>query len=224
MRLSRTTTSLIAAALCLSGCGGGSETPDRADGSASGDTTTKAEPTKPAAPEFRVLGKPALTKALLGVQDLPPGYAQDPPDPNRATNKTFCDYEQPFTEKNYVSRDFTKGGGLSAELLRVGLRQYANADEAKAAFTALTDALETCTGETYQGTQLTYSPMSAPKVGDGAVGIKITADDTVLLQNFALVGPTLINTGGGGLMNANADEVTTLLKAQAKAYETAASQ
>jgi predicted small secreted protein len=218
---------LAVSALLLTGCGGNTDSGDSNTGSGAGSdtkTTATPAPAKPAAPAYRVLGKPALTKALLGIQDMPPGYSQDPPDPDRATNKTFCDYKQPFKEKFYVSRDFTKGGGLSSELLRVGLRQYANTKQAKAAFTALTDALETCTGETYEGTKLTYAPMSAAKVGDGSVGIKITADDTVLLQNYALVGPTLINTGGGGLMNANADEVTNLLKDQAKAYETAAGQ
>jgi hypothetical protein len=133
-------------------------------------------------------GRPALTKALLGVQDRPPGYSQDPPTP-ASPNKTFCNYKPPFTEKVYVSRDFTKSGGLSAELLRVGLHQYANAKQAKAASNALTDALETCTEEVYHGTKLTYAPMSAVKVGDGSVGVKITADNTTLLQNFALSAP-----------------------------------
>ena len=86
--------------------------------------------------------------------------------------------------------------------------------QAKAAFDALTDALASCTGETYKGTKLTYAPMSAPKVGDASVGVKITADGTDLLQFFALAGPTLVNTGGGGLMNASADEVTSILEAQ----------
>lgn len=228
MHPSRTLLAALAAStMLLTGCGSSGDTGGSTAGTdtgSDGKTTTTPSPAKPAAPAYRVLGKPALTKALLGIGDMPPGYSQDPPDPDRATNKTFCDYKQPFKEKDYVSRDFTKGGGLSSELLRVGLRQYADPKQAKAAFTALTDALETCTGETYQGTKLTYSPMSTGKVGDGSVGIKITADDTVLLQTFALVGPTLINTGGGGLMNANADEVTNLLKDQAKAYETAAGQ
>lgn len=220
--LSRTV--LTAACLLLvTACGGGSDPSPKADsGTGSSTTTTKdPEPAEPKAPSYRGLDKTALTKALLGVQDMPPGYSQDPPS-KASPNKTFCNYKPPFNEKVYVSRDFTKGGGLSAELLRVGLRQYANAQEAKAAFTALTDALETCTGETYEGSKLTYTPMSAAKVGDGSVGVKITVDDTTLLQNFALIGPTLVSTGGGGLMNANADEVTNLLRAQAKAYENAA--
>lgn len=212
---------LATSALLLTGCGSGSES--GASNTGTDKVTASATPPKPTAPAYRTLGKPALTKALLGVQDMPPGYSQDPPTAARP-NKAFCDYKPPFTEKVYVSRDFTKGGGLSAELLGIGLRQYSDANQAKAAFTALIDALETCTEETYQGTKMTYAPMSAAKVGDGSVGIKITADNITLLQNFALVGPTLISTGGGGLMNANADDVTNLLQEQAKAYKTAAGQ
>lgn len=194
MRSKALTRSAVAVALLLAGCGSAKDvveqktakaapTPTKSGGSNAGTDkgtgTASATPTpaKPTAPAYRTLGKPALTKALLGVQDMPPGYSQDPPSP-ASPNKTFCDYKPPFTEKVYVSRDFTKGGGLSAELLGVGLRQYASAKQAKAAFTALTDALETCTGETYQGTKLTYAPMSTAKIGDGSVGIKITADNT----------------------------------------------
>jgi hypothetical protein len=111
---------------------------------------------------------------------------------------------------------------MSAELLSVGIRQYAGPQEAKAAFDALTAALASCKGETYQGSKMTYAPMSAPKVGDASVGVKITADGVALLQIFALVGPTMINAGGGGLMNASAEDVNAALKAQVKAYKAAA--
>ena len=36
-------------------------------------------------------------------------------------------------------------------------------------------ALRTCTGETYNGVQSTYAPMSAPKVGDGSLGLPAAA-------------------------------------------------
>jgi hypothetical protein len=207
--------------ILLTGCGSSRPAQDSTD--SANDNTASSAPEKPAEPSYRILGKKGLTAALLGVQDLPAGYSQDPPT-DEGRNKTFCNYTPPFTEKVKVSRDFTKGGGLSAELLRVGLRQYANPQRAKAAFDALTKALETCTEETYEGTKMTYAAMSAPKVGDGTVGVKITGDDISLPQYFALVGPTLVNTGGGGLMNANADEISNLLKDQVKAYTSAATK
>jgi hypothetical protein len=217
-------TALAASALLLTGCGSSNDSGDSntGAGNSTGSDTTPA-PAKPASPAYRVLGKPALAKALIGIQDLPPGYSQDPPDPD-TTNKTFCDYKPPFNEKIKVSRDFTKGGGLSGEILSVGIRQYANAKQAEAAYTALADALKTCTGETSKGTKYTYAAMSVAKVGDASLGVKISTDEATGLQNFALVGPALINTGGGGLMNASADDITSVLKAQVKAYKAAASQ
>lgn len=205
----------LALILLVAGCSAGGAT------ESSRTTTASTGTAAPAAPAPRVLSEIELTEALLGVQDLPAGYSQDPPSDKPAT-KTFCDYRPAFQEKTYVERDFTKGGGLSSEFLKVGLRQYADAEEARASFKSLTDALATCTGEMYIGSKMTYAPMSAPKVGDGSIGVKITADETALLSFFALDGPVLINTGGGGLMNANADEVINLLRAQVAKYEASA--
>lgn len=184
--------------------------------------TTSATTTAPPPPSYRLLSEDELTAALLRVDGLPAGYSQDP-DAGGGDGKTFCDYKPPFNEQIKVRRDFTKGGGISSELLSVGMRQFASPTEAKAAFDAMTQALSTCTGETYKGTNLTYAPMSAPKVGDAAVGVKMTANGSDLLQFFALVGPTILNTGGGGLMNANADEVASLLEVQVDAYQAIAS-
>lgn len=66
--------------------------------------------------------------------------------------------------------------------------------------------------------------MSAPKVGDGTVGVRITSDGTTGLQNVALVGPTLVSTGAGGLMDVDADEVAGLLEDQVNAYDAAATK
>lgn len=229
--MNRVAIALVIATLTLtSACGSsdGSDEPAAQDTLTASQTATATDtptesptPTEPPAPEYAVLPKSDLEAALLTIQDMPVGYSQDPPSESGST-KTFCDYKQPFTEKTYVSRDFTKGAGMSSEFLRVGLRQYESADQARASFNALTKALNTCTTEVYDGTTLEYALMSAPKVGDDTVGVRITADGTTILQNFALVGPTLVNTGGGGVMQADADEIASLLEAQVKAYQTAA--
>lgn len=214
--MGRALASLGLVVLLVAGCGHSGTS--QSSGSPAALTATTA-----AAPAYRILPKEELAKALLDLQDLPPGYSQDPPAAE-GPSKTFCDYPPPFEESVRVRRDFTKGGGMSAEYLSLGLRQYANADQAKASFDALANALKTCTGETYNGVQSTYAPMSAPKVGEGSLGIKITAGDTGLLQFFAVVGPVLINTGGGGLLNANANEVMSLLEAQVNKYRAGAQQ
>ena len=137
-------------------------------------------------------------------------------------NKTFCDYPPPFTEQVKVSQGFTKGGGMSTEVLSLGLRQYDTPEHARAGFDAMAAALQTCTGETFEGRQVTYALMSAPKIGDASIGVKMTVDGTGVLQFFVLVGPTLINTGGGGVLDASTDEVTGVLSTQVEKYRAAA--
>jgi hypothetical protein len=216
----------ISTLLLASGCGGDTDQPDAADnadnaGNAQSISTASASPTpEETGPAYQVLDKPDLQAALLGIQDLPAGYSQDPP--SEPTNKTFCDYKMPVEENALVRQDFTKGGGMSAELASVSLRQFDSPEDASKAFDALTNALETCHGDDIDGTHADYTPMSAPKVGDASVGVRIEADNFTLMQNFVLVGPTIVTTGGGGLMNANADQVTQLVEAQVKAYQDAA--
>lgn len=210
-------------ALSLMGCGGASEqaTASKTPGQAAPAATTPAASPTAQAPTYAILAKGALEKTLVGVDELPPGYSQDPPKADSG-NKTFCDYKVPAEEKVRVGRDFTKGGGLSAELMSITLRQFASEKDAKAAWSALTETLKTCKSEVYQGTTLTYSPMSAPKIGDASVGVKLDADGTTLVQNFVLVGPTMISGGGGGLMNADVDTVAKVLEAQVEQYLSAA--
>lgn len=235
--MTRSTRLLVTACLsvaAVAGCGGSDDPESGREGgtttpaavsaeSASSSTSAISETTAIADVEFAVLSEEELKGALLGVRDLPPGYSADPGEDDGA-DKTFCDYEQPFEPQTEVRQDFLKGGGISTELLSVGLRQYEGPEEARASFDALVSALESCTGETYQGTALTYAIMSAPEVGDAAIGVRIGVDGTDLLQFFALVGPTMVNTGGGGPLNADSDEVTALLEAQVDAYKAAAAK
>lgn len=220
---------LVVLALVVAGCGS-SKDADETSGTASVDESSTSEaPTTSAppsttvapAPTYRLLSNEELTAALLGIEDMPAGYSQDPPE-DPGARKTFCDYAPPFIEQLKVGRGFTKGGGLSAEVVSLGLRQYASPEEAKAAFDAMATALDSCPGESYSGSQLTYTPMSTPELGDASLGLKVNIDGTDVLQTFALVGPTMVNTGGGGLMNANADEVFSLLEAQINSYKAAA--
>lgn len=171
---------------------------------------------------YEVKTKDELEHLLLGIDDLPAGWSQDPP--TAEGNKYFCDYDPPAEEKFRASRDFTKGGGVSAELARVAIRQFDSVEDAKASWDALVKALKTCKSEVYEGSELTYTPMSAPKVGDESAGVKIETDGATLLQNFVLVGPVMISAGGGGLASADADLAIELAEAQVARYSQGAKQ
>lgn len=206
----------------LAACGGQSEPSpgESATTEATLPATTASAPASSAGPEFRILGRTAVKRALLTVDDLPPGYSQEPSEPSEG--KTFCDYREPAEERVYVRRDFLKGGGLSAELLTISIRQYGSISDANAAWKALTKALKTCKGEEYDGSQLTYTRMSAPDLGDDSLGLKIDVDGVTLLQNFVLVGPAVLSGGGGGAVNADADTIVAALRKQVARYDGAA--
>lgn len=225
MRIALPIASLLIAGT-LVGCGEQSAVSPQTTGSntpsavATSATTPTSSPT-PEAPAYEILTQAALKEALLEVDQLPAGYSQDPPNEDDG-NKNFCDYKPPTEEKFRVRRDFTKGGGMSAELISITLRQFKSVGEASAAWNAMIETLKTCKSEVYEGTKLTYSPMSAPKLGDASIGLKLDADGMTLLQNFVLVGPVMISGGGGGLMNADADTIANLLETQVERYVGAA--
>lgn len=222
MRIALPVASLLIAGT-LAGCGGGqSATSPPATGSntpgtvATSAITPTASPTRKA-PAYDILTQAPLEKALLEVAQLPPGYSQEPPSHDGA-NETFCNYKPPTLVKFGVTRDFTKGGGMSAEIVSVTLRQYKSVGEARAAWNAMTEKLKTCKGEVRDGTKATYTPMSAPRLGDASTSLKIDAGGLTLLQNFVLVGPVMISVGGGGLVSADSDAIANLLKTQVERY------
>lgn len=172
---------------------------------------------------YRVLSSAQLNGALLGVADMPPGYAKDT-SPDTLGDHTFCNYKVPVTQKAHAKVTYTKGGGLAVTVAEVSLKEYASPKQAQAAFTALSSALETCHGETYAGSKLAYDPMSVVKVGDKTLGVRITSGGMTILDQFALDGPVVVSAGNGGMMSVDANEVTTLIKAQVDKYDQAAKQ
>lgn len=87
---------------------------------------------------------------------------------------------------------------------------------------ALAETLKTCTSEVSDGKTLTYSRMSSPKAGQASLAVRPTIGDVTVLQHFALVGPVMVSTGEGGLVNSDADLVADALTAQVKRYLDAA--
>jgi hypothetical protein len=190
---------------------------------ASATAKPSAKDKAPAASKLNVLTETALSKAILSADELGAGYAKDP-SYEKGDDKTFCDYKQPTKHNVEVGTNFTKGSGMAMELVSIGIRQYKTHDDAKKSFDALTRAMKTCKKETIDGDQYTYAVVSAPKVGEGAIGIKISSENMDVLQTFIFDGPSLINVGGAGVTSFNADTLNSMVTAQAKQYEMAASK
>ncbi|MFI2640612.1 hypothetical protein [Streptomyces sp. NPDC018610] len=208
-----------ALSLALAACGGAA-TPTAAQPATPSSSAAAGPESSSPTPHAALLTKAQLTSALLPLSQMPAGWSTD--GDSGSGDKTFCDYHQPHKARIQVSRSFQKGGGLTATVATVGIRQYASASDAAESFTAMEKALETCHQETYQGSVLKYSPMSVDKLGDRSLGVRIDSDGTTLLQQFTLDGPALINAGAGGLTNTDADTATKLLRDQVDRYEAAA--
>ncbi|MFI1391785.1 hypothetical protein [Streptomyces griseoaurantiacus] len=211
---------LAAAALSvtLTACGS-SDNPTAAKPAPSKSSAVASSASSSPTPQAALLTKNQLASALLPLSQMPAGWSTEGDD--TPGDKTFCDYRQPHKARIQVSRSFQKGGGLTATVAAVGIRQYASASDAAESFTAMEKALETCRQETYQGSVVTYAPMSVDKLGDRSLGVRIESDGSTALQQFTLDGPVLINVGTGSL-NAEADTATALLRDQVGRYEAAA--
>ncbi|MFE1435589.1 hypothetical protein ACFW5G_24680 [Streptomyces griseoaurantiacus] len=207
-----------ALSLTLAACGG-SDNPTAAKPTPPKSSTASSPASSSPRPSAALLTKSQLTSALLPLSQMPAGWSTEGDD--TPGDKTFCDYRQPHKAQIQVSRSFQKGGGATATVAAVGIRQYASASDAAESFSALEKALETCHQETYQGSVLKYSQMSVDKLGDSSLGVRIESEGSTALQQFTLDGPVLINVGTGGL-NVEADTPTALLRDQVGRYEAAA--
>ncbi|MGC4888075.1 hypothetical protein [Micromonospora sp. DT227] len=212
----------MATSLTLTGCGPESPRPEPAASGASAPSTAPTPEPSPKAPTYKILDKKALTKALLPLSAMPTGYSEDESGSSDGSDKTFCDYRQPYTAKIKVSRSYQKGGGLSAQLIMLSLRQHASPEQAKASFDKMAKTLETCRKDTSDGQKVTYALMNLPGLGERSLGVRIELRGGTALQGFALVGPTLVAAGTAGVLNADADEVADLLGKQVDGYSSVA--
>ena len=172
--------------------------------------------------QYKRLTKAQLDRVLLTIDDLPPGYSADPKDESIGTSK-YCGSAPPKAPaKSKARQDFTKGGGLGSELASVSVVQYSSPAEASRHFRRLRAGLDTCKGETAAGENVTYALMSTPRTGHPTLGLRVTAKDFTVVLNIAQVGPSLVNSGSGGIANTDADLAASLIKQQVAKYQAAA--
>jgi len=222
---------VLTLALATAGCAG-SDSPTVTTPAASPTTAASGTATpsvtatataEPAAPQYRQLSKKALDKALLTLDDMPNGYADTTTKDDLVDDAdTFCHYKRPFTNKTYVTATFTKGSGFTAELIAPSIRQYADAAQAKTSMTKLVTVLKTCKKFTSDGQKLTVARVKADPVGDLSVAVRLEGDGFTLLQGYALVGPSMISVGTGGITSVDSDVVAPLLEEQVDRYVQAA--
>ena len=236
MRSSVAAVVAVACALAVSSCGdsGGQSrrtavSPPAVSSSAATSagvaTSTRPQPPTPLGPRYATLSKAALDKVLLGLDDMPNGYADTTTKADQVDDAgTFCNYKRPFPNKTYVTRTFTKGSGFSAELISPTIRQYASAVQAKVSMRKLLSTLGTCKRFTSDGESLKVAKVKADPVGEMSVAVRLEGSTFTIIQGYALVGPSLVSVGTGGVTSVDGDLVGPLLKEQVDRYVHAAQE
>ena len=229
-RIASTATALVfSLAVTLTACGGddtnstsGNSNSDSSDsddtGSKNGETDGQAA--KPTT-HYKRLTKTQLDRVLLTIDDLPPGYSADPKDESNGTAK-YCGSAPPNAPtKSKARQDFTKGGGLGSELASVSVVQYSSPSEASRIFRKLLGPGDV-QGRDCGRYPVTYALMSTPKTGHPTLGLRVTGEGYTVLLNIAQVGPSLVNSGSGGITDADADLAASLVTQQIAKYMAAA--
>jgi hypothetical protein len=220
VRTSLTTAVVAALAVSLSGCGGGTTKAPGTESTVATQSTTTPPTPSPTLVEYKQLDKARLSNALLGLDTMPPGYSLDPPDNSPET--PVCG-KKSIPGKLDVEHWFTKGGGLTVSLIKVGLREYGSSTAARTAFDETVSRISACKHETRSdGEKTSYSPMSTEHVGEATFGVRVEFNEGTVIEVFALQGPAIISVGGGGTVEIDTDSVLKLIRQQTEEYTAAA--
>lgn len=203
MRLALT---LVASALSLTlaACGGGGSSAaskDNSSSSSASDTThsgsTRASRVESATP----ISSAKLRTKLLTIDDLPPGYSANKLKSSDSSDREthyFCNYKA-IPAETLASQTFTNEQGLASSIFQVGIRRFASAATATEQMNLLKKTMQNCGGESYRGEKLTYSVISAPKLGSDRIGIRIEFKEGTSAEYFIVVGPDMVQVAMGGL-------------------------
>lgn len=207
--------------IALTACASGSA-PEVSTSPTQRSASTPAGPVAAAPSEqLKTLSQKELAKALVTLDDLPPGYSKRPD--GDAKGKVPCDTKIPQERTARATVSFAKGSGFSSETAAVAISQYADPADAKASMTAFMKAVDNCPTERLKGEKITWARMSAPHVGDEAKGVRLEAKTFTLLEYYTRKGRTIIGVSVGGVTSTNSALLEKLLTTQLDLYMEAAS-
>jgi hypothetical protein len=215
----------LALTVALVGCtDDNSKYADNPPETATSSSTPRDTPTSSASEAVRYT-EDQLRESLLTLDDMPEaGFTISEVDESRERTY-YCDYQPPVDPTEVVTSEFEKTEGLSFFLVRSNVDQFASADDARAQIDKAAEVLETCREGEIDGTKQTYAVMSAPKLGEETLAVKIemTIDgiDVVMHQFYVLSGTALLQTSAavGGMAFPDADVSSDLTKTQFEKYQ-----
>ncbi len=167
----------------------------------------------------RALTQQELDDTVLPVTLMPKGFEVDPENDGVESEDTYCGYRQPYQATEYAEGAFTKGDGLTAQIVLITVRQFDSAKQAKESFEALRKALAGCRSDVLNGERVTLSKLPAPALGAGSLGVNAGLGAFAAPQFFTVSGRALIGVGGTGLGGPSTDVLTGVLREQLSRYE-----
>lgn len=220
---SRRSTAVAAVALAgvlgLSACSSGSNSGEQAPAS-----TQESQTASPQA-SLKQLNKDQLVGALVELDALPKGFAVDETSTDPGKISYLCDYDKKVNlpeHNQYAGRDFVKGTGLQADLVRSSIRQYDSVETSTAFFNALEEALKTCKETTQNGDTGKVSVVSADSVGDKSVMVKIDMEQLSMYTQYVLVGPSFVQVAEASMLGVSPDTTVQVAEKQVAKYQEAA--
>ncbi|MFZ1362008.1 MAG: hypothetical protein WAS05_03600 [Candidatus Nanopelagicales bacterium] len=193
--------------------------------SSSSDSTRQSSASPSPSVSYKQLNQDQLVATLVDLKALPNGFAVDDTLTKPGNVSYLCDYDKNANLpqlNTYAARDFSKGTGLQADVVRTGIRQYDSVEVSAKFFDALDQALKTCKETTQDGQTGKVSVVSADQVGDRSVMVKLDFKEVSLYTQYIQVGPSFIQVGNASMMGVNPDVTVDVAKKQVAKYQEAA--
>jgi hypothetical protein len=215
----------------LVSCGGNG---DKADDAVSEPTTQAASHSSPPAdptPATKQLSEAELNKVLPTLDDMPAGFSPSKDDSDDEDSKGFlcgADFNGVKLRNAKASVDYGAQEGLSAQQMTFAVSQYDSPEQVEEQVQQFADVVDTCDVFTSDGDTYTVTPMSAGRIGDHTVAVKMTTNsegfDVTVNAIIVGTGPSLVAalSASAGLTGSSVADLVRLTGETVNQYESAA--
>ena len=217
----------------LVACGGEGDQTDEAGHDPTGqEATSDSSPSADPTPESKQLTKAELKEVLPGLDDMPAGFSPSKDDSaDDEDSKGFlcgADFNGDKERNAKASVDFAAQEGLSAQQVSFGISQYDSPEVVEEQVQEFADIVGTCDKFTSEGDTYSLTPMSAGRIGDRTVAVRMTTntDGFDVTVNVIVVGtgPSLVTSlsASAGQTGSGVSDLVRLTGETVGRYESAA--
>jgi hypothetical protein len=187
----------------LAACGSDGDKSDEAGRRSTLHTSTSgSSPSMARTPEAKQLSQAELKAVLPSLEDLPAGYSpsQDDAGDDEDSKNFLCgaDFRGAEGRNAKASTDYSAKEGLSAQQMTFAISQYDSPQVVKRQLQQFDNVVNKCDRFTSDGDTYTLAPMSAGRIGERTVAVKMTTKsegfDVTINVIVVGTGPSLVTT------------------------------